>query len=103
MTIICDFNLVVIGDNISLSSYIAECERILLKHGLKTNIHAMGTNIEGDWDTVFSAIKECHEHLHNQLGVNRVFTNLKISSRIDKYQDIDEKISAVKKYLNKMD
>ena len=25
--------------------------------GLKTNLHAYGTNIEGEWDQVFSAVK----------------------------------------------
>lgn len=97
--VLCDFNLVPIGTGVSISKYIAECETILKKYGLKTNIHAFGTNIEGNWDTVLNAIKECHLHLHQELEINRILTSLKITTRIDKEQTIDEKIEAVSKHL----
>jgi uncharacterized protein (TIGR00106 family) len=99
MNILCDFNLVAIGSGVSLSKYIADCENILRKYGLKTNIHALGTNIEGDWDTISIALKECHTYLHEKCGIQRILSTVKISSRIDKPQSIEEKIDAVKKHI----
>lgn len=99
MKVLCDFNLVPIGTEVSISKYIVECELILRKYGLKTNIHAFGTNIEGDWKTISKAIEECHLHLHNESGINRIFTSLKISSRIDRKQAIEEKIKSVSKHV----
>ena len=56
MNVILDFCIVPIGVGVSLSPYVAACERVLKEAGLKTVLHANGTNIEGEWDKVFAAI-----------------------------------------------
>ena len=71
MKVIMDFCLVPIGVGVSLGSYIAACEKILTKAGLKTHLHGYGTNIEGEWDKVMQAIKECHETIH-KMGAPRI-------------------------------
>ena len=76
------------------SKYVAECERILKDAGLKTKLHAYGTNIEGDWDTVFAAIKQCHQVVH-EMGAPRISTTLKFGTRTDRAQTMDDKISSV--------
>ncbi|NWF90070.1 MAG: MTH1187 family thiamine-binding protein [Ignavibacteriaceae bacterium] len=98
MIVLCDFNLVTIGDGTSISKYIVECHKIFQKHGLKTNIHAFGTNIEGTWDDISSAIAECHNLIHD-LGVKRILSTIKLSTRNDREQNIQEKIDAVKNHL----
>lgn len=35
-----------------------ECEKIFAKHGLKTNVHAMATNVEGDLGEVFESVRD---------------------------------------------
>src|SRR5579871_2547480 len=65
MRVIADFCLVPIGIGVSVSKEVAACERVLAEAGLKTNLHAYGTNIEGEWDDVFAAIKRCHEVVHS--------------------------------------
>ena len=49
MKVIADLCVVPIGVGVSVSKEIAICERILAAVGLKTHLHAYGTNIEGDW------------------------------------------------------
>ena len=78
----------------SVSKYVAECERILKDAGLKTKLHAYGTNIEGEWDTVFDAIKQCHQVVH-EMGAPRISTTLKFGTRIDRAQTMDDKITSV--------
>ncbi len=57
MQTIIDLCVVPIGVEISLSKYVAECKKIIAKAGLKHQMHANGTNIEGQWDEVFSVVK----------------------------------------------
>jgi uncharacterized protein (TIGR00106 family) len=86
------------GIGVSVSKQVAMCERILAEAGLKTHLHAYGTNIEGDWDTVFAAVKRCHEALHNS-GVPRVSTNMRFGTRTDKEQGMEDKIRSVEEKL----
>jgi uncharacterized protein (TIGR00106 family) len=64
MKVIADLCVVPMGIGVSVSKEVAVCERILAEAGLKTKLHAYGTNIEGEWDDVFAAIKRCHEAIH---------------------------------------
>ena len=94
MKVIVDLTLVPIGVGVSLSSYVAACEEVLNRPGLKTELHANGTNIEGEWDDVFAAIKACHEKVHD-MGAPRIHTNIKLGTRTDREQSLEDKVSSV--------
>ena len=94
MKVIMDLCVVPIGVGVSLSAYIAACEVVLEKSGLTYKLHANGTNIEGDWDTVFDTVKTCHRKVH-ELGAPRIFTTIKMGTRIDKDQSMAAKIHSV--------
>jgi len=96
--VIADFCIVPIGVGVSVSKYIVECEKIFTEAGLKTNLHAYGTNIEGEWDEVFAAIKRCHEKLH-EMGVPRISSTLRFGTRTDRQQSMDDKIRSVQEKL----
>jgi len=98
MKVIADFCIVPIGVGVSVSKYIVECEKIFTEAGLKTNLHAYGTNIEGEWDEVFAAIKRCHEKLH-EMGVPRISSTLRFGTRTDRQQSMDDKIRSVQEKL----
>lgn len=98
MKVIADLCVVPIGIGVSVSREVAICERILAAAGLKTQLHAYGTNIEGEWDDVFAAIKQCHEALH-AAGVPRISTNLRFGTRIDREQTMEDKVRSVEKIL----
>ncbi len=91
MKVIVDLCVVPIGVGVSVSSYVAACERVLAEAGLTTRLHACGTNIEGEWDAVFRAIKRCHEVVH-QMGAPRITTNIGLGTRTDRDQSIEDKI-----------
>ena len=98
MRVIVDFCLVPMGVGVSVSEYIVECEKILTEAGLKTQMHAYGTNMEGEWDEVFAAIKRCHEHVH-EMGVPRITTTIKLGTRTDREQTMEDKIRSVQDKL----
>ena len=98
MNAIAEFTIIPIGAGVSLSKYVAACERVLEKTGLHYELHANGTNLEGDWDEVMQAIKTCHEKLH-EMGVPRISTLIKIGTRTDRAQKMVEKVASVRAKL----
>jgi uncharacterized protein (TIGR00106 family) len=98
MKVIADLTVLPIGVGVSLGRYIAECERVLQKAGLKVKMHAYGTNIEGEWDAVMAAVKECHQALH-AAGVPRVSSSVKLGTRIDREQTMEDKVRSVEEKL----
>lgn len=100
MHVIADLMIVPLGVGISVSPYVAACERILNDAGLKTHLHAYGTNIEGEWDDVLAAVKRCHEVIHG-MGAPRVSSSLKLGTRTDRLQTMDDKIRSVEDKLKK--
>ena len=95
MHVIIDLCVVPLGVGVSLSPYVAACERVLREAGLQPVLHANGTNVEGDWDTVFAAVRRCHEVVH-ELGAPRITTTLKVGTRVDRPQTMDDKLASVR-------
>jgi len=98
MKVIADISIVPLGVGTSLSPFVAACERVLAEAGLKPHLHAYGTNVEGEWEAVFAALKRCHEVLH-EMGAPRVSTNLRCGTRTDRQQTIEDKIRSVEEKL----
>ena len=98
MKVMVDVGIVPIGVGVSLSSYVAACERIFAEAGLTAKLHAYGTNLEGEWDDVFAAIKRCHEVLH-EMGAPRLYTVIKAGTRTDKAQTLEDKVASVREKL----
>lgn len=96
MKVIADLCVVPLGVGVSVSDYVAACEKVLKEAGLNTQLHAYGTNIEGEWDEVFAAIKRCHEVVH-KMGAPRITTTLKFGTRTDRVQTMEDKVKSVEK------
>jgi uncharacterized protein (TIGR00106 family) len=98
MKVLVDLCIVPIGVGVSLSTYIAECEKVLTAAGLKISLHSYGTDIEGEWDAVFAAVKRCHEVVHD-MGAPRITTTIKVGTRTDREQSMEDKVRSVREKL----
>jgi len=98
MYVIAEFTIIPLGVGLSLSQYVVKCEQILRESGLKYELHANGTNVEGDWEAVFTALKLCHESLH-VMGVPRIHSEIKAGTRIDRAQSMNNKVASVQAKL----
>ena len=98
MKVLIDLSIVPLGVGVSLSPYVAACEKVLTAAGLKTALHSYGTNIEGEWDDVFAAVKRCHEVVH-EMGAPRITTTIKLGTRIDRVQTMEDKVRSVREKL----
>ena len=94
MKVLADISIVPLGVGVSLSKYVAACERVLRDAGLEPKLHAFGTEVEGEWDTVMAAVRSCHNAVH-ELGAPRVSATLKLSTRVDRDQTLDDKVRSV--------
>jgi uncharacterized protein (TIGR00106 family) len=98
MKVIADLCVVPMGIGVSVSREVAVCERILSEAGLKIRLHAYGTNIEGEWNAVFAAIKRCHEAVH-AMGVPRISSTIRVGTRTDREQTMEDKVRSVEQKL----
>lgn len=98
MNVMIDLCLVPIGVGTSVAKYVAACHRVLEEAGLSHRLHAYGTNVEGEWDEVFAAVRRCHEVVH-EMGAPRVSTSLRLGTRTDRRQSMDDKVASVERIL----
>jgi len=83
----------------SLSSYVADVEKVLEKHSrVKSMLAPMGTVLEGELDDILSAVREMHEAPFLK-GALRVSTRISIDDRRDKKLSMLGKIKAVEEKL----
>ena len=94
MKVMIDLCVVPLGVGVSVSDYVAQCHRIIAEAGLESQLHAYGTNIEGEWDAVFDAVKKCHEQIHG-MGAPRITTTIKLGTRTDRSQSMADKVESV--------
>jgi uncharacterized protein (TIGR00106 family) len=98
MNVMVDLSIVPIGVGVSLSPFVAACQKVLAEAGLKTSLHSYGTNIEGEWDAVFAAIRRCHEVVHG-MGAPRITTTIKLGTRTDRVQTMEDKVRSVQEKM----
>ena len=85
----------------SASFYIAKAiESIKNMENIRYEINSMSTILESDnIDVINKASKNMIETVHH-LGINRVEVIIKIDSRTDKQQKMEEKVNSIKKQMN---
>jgi uncharacterized protein (TIGR00106 family) len=94
MNVLIDICVVPMGVGVSVSKYVVECQRIFEAAGLNHEMHSYGTNVEGDWDKVMAAVKQCHEKMH-EMGAPRCGSTLRVGTRIDREQSMRDKLDSV--------
>ncbi|MGB5651011.1 MAG: MTH1187 family thiamine-binding protein [Sedimenticolaceae bacterium] len=96
MHAIVGFTLVPVDAGISISPYVAAIERVLEEAGLTFRVNCNSTDVEGEWEEVFAAIRRCHEVVHEK-GAPRIHTCLQVGTRVDREQRMAEKLECVVK------
>ena len=101
---IIDVTIIPIGtDSPSVSKYVAEIQRILVrweKEGKITyELTPMSTLIEGELSTLFDVVRELHESPF-MAGIERVATNIRVDDRRDRNDhSMQNKLASVQQQL----
>ncbi|KAJ0426527.1 hypothetical protein BJY00DRAFT_91306 [Aspergillus carlsbadensis] len=83
----------------SFSREIAEIQQLMQQSGLKFQMHATGTTVEGSWEQVARVIGCAHTMLHQE-GIPRIQTDVRIITRMDKIKPLEENIRTVQNILS---
>ncbi len=96
---ILEISVVPIGTgNPSVSTYVADCVRILKKERVKYELTSMGTNMEGNLRDLIQVAMKMHQTPFKK-GALRVLTTIKIDDRRDKIGTLAGKKKAVQSKL----
>jgi len=88
--------LVPLGVGVSVSPYVSAAVRVLREAGFTPEVHAYGTNFEGEWDDAMAAIRRCHEAVH-ELGAPRIHSSVKLGTRTDRDQRLADKVASIQR------
>lgn len=94
---IAEFSIVPIGVGESLSAHVARAFEVIESSGVAYEHHAMGTNLEGDWDEVMDVIKACRDRLLETS--NRVSLSIKIDDRVGVTDGLRRKVASAKRRM----
>lgn len=94
MKVVADLCIVPMGVGPSVSPYVRAVKAIIDASPLNAEMHANGTNIEGELADICQLVERCEVKL-SEMGVQRVFFTMAFSSRRDKAQSMADKLRAV--------
>lgn len=86
-----EVQVIPIGSGVSVRGEVKRAHRVLEEAGLGAQLHANGTNLEGELEEIFAAVARVHETLHAE-GTVRIATFLKVATRTDKEPSLGGKL-----------
>jgi uncharacterized protein (TIGR00106 family) len=86
-----EIQVIPLGVGVSVREPVKRAHELLEEAGLHVELHAFGTNVEGELDDVLAAVKKVHETLHAE-GVPRISSSIKIGTRTDKETTLEGKL-----------
>ena len=78
-----EIQVIPIGGGVSVREPVKRAHQVLVDAGLNAELHANGTNVEGELEAILEAIRRIHERLHEE-GALRLVSHIKIGTRTDK-------------------
>jgi uncharacterized protein (TIGR00106 family) len=86
-----EIQVIPIGAGVSVRPQVKRAHELLGGRGLGIQLHAYGTNVEGELADILDAVRHVHEALHAE-GVVRLTTAIKIGTRTDKEPSLAGKL-----------
>lgn len=99
MSVLLEFSMTPLDKGESVSKYVARSLDIIDKSGISYQLTPMGTILEGEWDEVIEVVNQCQKKMHSDC--NRVSCQIKIDSRNNKTNCLENKIESVESKLGR--
>ncbi len=78
-----EIQVIPLGVGVSVRQWVKKAHEIIAGSGLQVQLHAFGTNVEGELSDILAVVQKIHETLHAD-GVARISSAIKIGTRTDK-------------------
>jgi|GEM_PF-118384 len=83
----------------SMSGPLAEVLKVIDESGLKYQVTATGTILEGSWQQVFPVLEKCHEMVKRRAG--RAITHITIDDRVGEKESMEDKVIVIEKKVGR--
>lgn len=91
MKALAEIQVIPIGVGVSVRDEVMRAHQVLLEAGLNAQLHAYGTNVEGEMEAILAAVARIHQTLHAE-GTQRIATFVKLGTRLDKEPTLEGKL-----------
>jgi uncharacterized protein (TIGR00106 family) len=91
MKALAEIQVIPIGAGVSVRREVQRAHELLRASGLTVQLHAYGTNVEGELADILQAVRRIHETLHAE-GTVRLSTAIKLGTRTDKEATLSAKL-----------
>jgi uncharacterized protein (TIGR00106 family) len=91
MRAVAEVQVIPIGVGVSVRREVQRAHELLRAAGLTVQLHAYGSNVEGELGQILDAVRQVHETLHAE-GTVRLSTFLKLGTRTDKEPSLAGKL-----------
>jgi uncharacterized protein (TIGR00106 family) len=91
MKALAEVQVIPIGSGVSVRREVQRAHEILRASGLQVQLHAYGTNVEGELADILDAVRRVHETLHAE-GTVRLSTAIKLGTRTDKDATLSDRL-----------
>jgi uncharacterized protein (TIGR00106 family) len=95
--VLLEFSIFPLDKGESVSQYVARCLDIVDRSGLDYRCHAMGTELEGEFDQVMEVVKRCLQTLATDC--HRIECSIKIDYRKDTQGRLKSKVASIEEKL----
>jgi uncharacterized protein (TIGR00106 family) len=97
--VLLEFSMSPLGKGESVGKYVSRSLDIIDKSGVDYRLNPMGTVLEGDWDDVFTVVRQCFDRMRKDC--NRISCTIKVDYRKGHSGRLSGKVSSVEKHLKR--
>lgn len=99
MSVLLEFSMSPLDKGESVGAYVARSLDIVDKSGVEYRLNPMGTVLEGEWDAVFTVVRDCY--LRMSQDCDRISVSIKVDARKGHKNRIGGKIESIERRLGK--
>ncbi len=96
---LCEFSIAPIGSGESLGEDIALIIDIIDRSGMTYQTHAMGTLVEGDWESIMNLIRTCRDQMKKKY--HRISIRIAIDDRDGVTNQLRKKVEILEEHMGR--
>lgn len=97
--VLLEFSMSPLGKGESVGKYVARSLDLIDRSGVPYRLNPMGTILEGEWEEVFEAVRQCFQRMRKDC--NRISCTIKVDYRKGHKGRLTGKVASVEKRLKR--
>jgi uncharacterized protein (TIGR00106 family) len=97
--VLMNFSIFPLGKGESVGAYVARVAQLVDESGLPYQLHAMGTTVEGELDSLLKLLKACFDELSRDC--DRIVCTAYFDFRRGRTRGLEQKVASVERHLGR--